>query len=294
MNLIKIYSYYPPVPVFGIDKVLSFFVNLVPEEDWKRLEDSCLNCEEKNCLNYCKQNPFLLNIEFEKIKTRNYNEAKSYIKEFKTGAFFSGMIPGIDIGMEYLYRYKFKKRLKSLYGFDYEKAEKIAKKHSTNVENEEKKNLLEGINDINENEIIECTLDEKKKNIEKNKKNIENKIDDGVTSGFKNTSSIIRGAFEIGSGFVKALPSIGRFIVSSTLKTVSWSLLPISCIGFGYWSKEKIDEDCNEILKIFEEAFTPLKFETLLSYIKSIRLAIINLEYIGKQLIKDDEEKKVI
>ena len=56
-------------------------------------------------------------------KSKSYGltreEAKEYMKGLKACAFFSGMIPGVDIGMEYFYKKKFKKKLKALYGFDY-------------------------------------------------------------------------------------------------------------------------------------------------------------------------------
>ena len=71
VNLVRIDSIYPPVPVFGIDNVLSFFENSVPEENWKELEKNCFKQDEKKCMEYCKKNPFLLNFDFKKIITRN-------------------------------------------------------------------------------------------------------------------------------------------------------------------------------------------------------------------------------
>ena len=270
-------------------------------------------------MKYCKKNPFLLNVDFEKINKRNKEEANSFLKYLKVEAIFSGIIPGVDIGMEYLYRYLFKKKLKSLYGFDYDKAENIVANNNlinkstetTIVENEEKEYILnelnsdtqqnlrktlnkEGINEIKEKETFKFTSDEynlRKFNKKEKENKIENRIENEVKNSIKNTAGIVRGVFEIAGGVVKAVPSVGRFIVSSSLKVVSWVLLPVSCIGFGTWSYFKIDKDCNKILKIFEEAFTPLKFETLYSYVKSLRLAIAYLDCIGKQLTKDDEEK---
>ena len=84
---------------------------------------------------------------------------------------------------------------------------------------------------------------------------------------------------------------ISRIGISSGLKIVSWAFLPITCIGFGTWSVLKVHKDCQKILKIYEEAFTPLKFETLLAYVKSYRLILRNLELIGKKLIEEDEEE---
>ena len=282
---------------------------------------------KKKCMEYCKKNPFLLNIDFKKIITRNREEANSFLKYLKAGAFFSGMVPGLDIGMEYFYRYKFKNKLKSLYGFDYDRAEKVIaynnlinnSTQTTIAENEEKEYLLnelnsdteqnlsktlnkEGINEIKEKETFKFTANDynlRKLNKEDKENKIENKIENEVKSSIKNTSGVVRGIFEIGSTVVKALPTAaseaastaGRFVVNSSLKVVSWVLLPVTCIGFGGWSVYKIDKDCNKILKIFEEAFTPLKFETLYFYVKSLKLAITYLHCIGKQLIKEDEEK---
>ena len=57
-----------------------------------------------------QKNPFLKNYsEFRKLNIRNQEEAKEYIKGLKACVFFSRMIPGIDIGMEYFYKNKFKK-----------------------------------------------------------------------------------------------------------------------------------------------------------------------------------------
>ena len=64
----------------------------------------------------------------ENLNKRNHDEAEQYLKNLKSGDFFSGMVPGLDIGMEYYYKYLFKEKLKSLYGFDYEQAEKVLNK----------------------------------------------------------------------------------------------------------------------------------------------------------------------
>ena len=129
VNLVRNYSL--DVPVFGIDKVLAFFSETVPNENWEILEKYCFQRDEKKCKEYCLKNPFLRYYsEFEKINTRNKAEAKDYLKGLKAGAFFTGMIPGLDIGMEYFYKNKFKCKLKALYGFDYDQAKKIVKGES--------------------------------------------------------------------------------------------------------------------------------------------------------------------
>ena len=115
-----------PILPFGIEQLLSFFTKSVSKENWEELEKSCFKNEEENCKNLCKSNPFLKAYsEFDKIQLRNKEEALDFLKGLKAGAFFSGWVPGLDIGMEYYYRYKFKEKLKHLYGFDYEKAEKF-------------------------------------------------------------------------------------------------------------------------------------------------------------------------
>ena len=43
-----------PVPVFGIDKVLSYFKNSVKEEEWNELKKACKMNDEKNVKNYVK------------------------------------------------------------------------------------------------------------------------------------------------------------------------------------------------------------------------------------------------
>ena len=112
-----------PVPVFGIDKVLSYLSELVPEQNWVDLKKACDNRNEKECKELHKNNvPSKYYSEFENLKKINQEVAKDYLKRLKAGAFFSGMIPGLDIGLEYYYKYLFKQKLKSLYSFDYDKA----------------------------------------------------------------------------------------------------------------------------------------------------------------------------
>lgn len=65
------------------------------------------------------------------------------------------MIPGVDIGMEYYYKYLFKKKLKALYGFDYDQAEEAlkGKKPKKNSINEDEHCLIE--KDEDEKKILE-------------------------------------------------------------------------------------------------------------------------------------------
>ena len=112
-----------PVPVFGIDKVLSYLSELVPEQNWVDLKKACDNRNEKECKELHKNNvPSKYYSEFENLKKINQEVAKDYLNRLNAGAFFSGMIPGLDIGLEYYYKYLFKQKLKSLYSFDYDKA----------------------------------------------------------------------------------------------------------------------------------------------------------------------------
>ena len=84
----------------------------------------------------------------------------------------------------------------------------------------------------------------------------------------------------------------GRIAISGALKIASWVLFPITCIAFGAWSCANIHKDCHKILDIFEQAFTPLRFETLYAYIKSFRTAIKYLEYIGQKIIQDEDDEE--
>ena len=302
VNLCRNLSYDTPLPPFGLDKVISFFTDSVSKEDWEKLEKSCFRKEEENCINLCKNNAFLKAYsEFIKIQLRNKEEALSYLKGLKAGAFFSGWVPGLDIGMEYFYRYKFKEKLKHLYGFDFDKAENFSV-------------------------------------LEKNK--IEEEIDEEVYNTGRNTGSVIRGAGEIGGIVIKSLPTAGavatetgaltaeamsfatgagaiaskagtkivasigdkiaaetgakiaaKATVSSGLKIASWALLPVTCIAFGAWSCYNVHKDCHKILDIFDAAFASLRFETLYGYVKSFRTAIDYLENIVNKIMQDDEEE---
>ena len=257
VNLAREYTQENELPIFGIDKIMSFFQESVSKEEWNNLDKNCYLCDEKNCKKCCENNPFLRNYtDFEKIRTRNKKEAKEYLKGLQAGAFFSGWIPALDIGMEYYYRKIFKEKLKFLYGFDYEQAQ---------------------------NEL-------------------EKEIDEKICNTGRNTGAGVRGAFEIGSVIIKALPEAGtlaadastvslRLAVSTGLKTVSWILLPITVLASGTWSCYNISKDCENILEIFDKAFTRLRIDTLLIYSYMFQKAISYLEYIGKKIIDDDKEE---
>ena len=62
-----------------------------------------------------ENNPFLKKYSnLENLNIKNKKEALLYLKRLKAGAFFSGLIPFLDIGMEYAYRHLFKKKLNNL------------------------------------------------------------------------------------------------------------------------------------------------------------------------------------
>ena len=314
VNLVKNYSL--DVPVFGIDKLLAFFSETVSKENWDNLEKFCFRRDEEKCKEYCLNNPFLRYYsEFEKINTRNKGEANEYLKGLKAGAFFSGMIPVLDIGMEYFYKNKFKEKLKALYGFDYDKAEKIVNGEKEYILDEtsniDKSNLPNyGINEeeiklIQEKQIFKYNpkdFDIRTNNTKKEESDIDSEIDEKISNKGKNATSIIRGIGEIGSAILKFLPTAGQVTLESGaivtkagislgVKVASWVFLPITCLGFGTWSLIKVKSDCNKILDIFDKAFTPLRFETLFAYIKAFRNAISYLKLIGEKLNKDEEEE---
>ena len=159
--------------------------------------------------------------------------------------------------MEYYYRNLFKEKLKSLYGFDYEKAERISLSESSNLIKEGEKN-----------------------NIKKLENKIENKIDKNINNGGRNV-------FSVGKGLLT--------IASVVLRVVNISFLPITCIVGSYISFTNIEIDCLKMIKIFEDAYTPLKFETLNNYIETVTCAIEYLNIIGQKLKqKIDEENKEI
>lgn len=247
------------IPAFGLDQVISFFTEKVSEKDWELLEDSCNQNDEKNYLQFCETNPFLkFYSDFKKIKNRNKEEALSYLKYLKAGAFFSGWIPGFDLSMEYYYRELFLEKLKKLYGFNFEEAE-----NTLNDENNEIKRL---------NSLIEENI-------------ICDKIDKEISNKKRNIASLFGRSAQVG-GIVTQVGDIATQIaISTTIQVTSWILLPVTVICFGAWSCYNIHKDCIKILDIFDGAFAPLKFQTLLCYVHSFRKAIDYLDQISKNLL---------
>ena len=305
-------------PIFGIDKVLSSLSELVPEKDWNDLEEACLQNDKDKCKELLKKNYFLRYYsELDNLNKINLEEAKRYLKNLKAGAFFSGIIPGLDIGMEYYYKFLFKNKLKCLYGFDYTEAKEAVNKSKkkemkiksikgtdkSKIQNLEK--IIEDNNDsdneksdliLEEKELESNDRDDKSIDIKKEEEKIESKINEKIKSGGKNASSIFRGIFEAGGIVIKALPESGsifaRISINSGIKVVSWALLPVTCIGFGTWSVIKVHKDCKKMIQIFQEAFISLKCQTLSKYLESIKGTINHLKVLGEQLIEDDKKKE--
>ena len=92
----------------------------------------------------------------------------------------------------------------------------------------------------------------------------------------------------------KILKGFLRFITTGV--TVNGPFVPTLLINIimkgaamtGSWLLLK--KDCEKIIDIFYKAFTPLKFETLLSYIESFIIAIEYLQAIGKKISEESEE----
>ena len=100
--------------------------------------------------------------------------------------------------MEYFYRYKFKEKLKHLYGFDYDTAEKLVNNKTTQ----------DDISDT-KTQFTEEDFDERKNNIKLEESKIDLEIEEKVTNKGRNAGTIIRGAGEIGGIVIKALPTVG-------------------------------------------------------------------------------------
>ena len=282
MNLVRDETVEPNVPIFGFDKLLSFFTDLDPEENWYNLELSCKKRNEIDCKRYCKENHFLKYYsDFEVLNTKNKTEALNYLKGLKAGAFFSGLIPALDIGMEYLYRNLFQKKLKNLYGFDYDTAQKYADKEIVSDS---------PLNDNKEsNDVIRT--DTKINNIKEAEKNIDKNINKEVNNKTRNIISGIRGAGQAGEVAGQVLQITAQIALAEAVQISSLVLIPVVSLIFGAFSCYNIHTNCHKILDIFDRAFTPLKFETLLQYIHAYRKAIEYIKKTCNEIIEDDENE---
>ena len=248
VNLVRDNTNEIPVPVFGIDKVLSYFKNSIKEEEWNELKKVCKMRNEKKCKELCENIPYLrMCSDFIKLNKKNKEEAENYLKGLKNKAFFSGMVPFFDMGFEYIYRYKFLKKLKTLYGFDYEEAKKVLNINDSliknNFDDEEQNNKLlndETINNLESKEIntsfnndkydLNSTIILDKEDLEKKMENIKreeeettSKIKDNINNAGKNTVSIFRAIAETGGIFARLAIETGL----SFVKVISWTALPV-------------------------------------------------------------------
>lgn len=312
VNLVRDNTNEIPVPVFGIDKVLSYFKNSIKKEEWNELKKVCKMRNEKKCKELCENIPYLrMCSDFTKLNKKNKEEAENYLKGLKTKAFFSGMVPFFDMGFEYIYRYKFLKKLKTLYGFDYEEAKKVLNINDSliknNFDDEEQNNKLLNDETINNLELKEINtsfnndkydlnstiildkedLEKKMENIKREEEETTSKIKDNINNAGKNTVSIVRAIAETGGIFARLAIETGL----SFVKIISWTALPITLVPFGFLSRSKINSDCKKMIEIFEKAFTPLRFDILYNYIKSFIKAFDDLDLIGKKIVEDDKPK---
>ena len=275
VNLVQGNNEYP-VPIFGIDKVLSFFNELIPKENWEGLKESCLKQNVEKCIKYCQSNLFLKNYsQFEIIKERNRVKALNYLNELRTGAFLTGLLPLADLGMEYLYRHLFTEKLKLLYGFGYDEAELIIQRNSKTKLNMNSFDSEEKIPILSSQRINNVEIKTDINNNNKMEQKIENQIDKEVNNKLRNTISVLRVGASFGIKFAFSIPA---------------------SVFFGWLSQNNIDNDCHKILEIFEKAYTPLRFKTLNSYVVSFMKAIQYLDGRGKEIVLEankDEENEI-
>ena len=98
-----------------------------------------------------------------------------------------------------------------------------------------------------------------------------------ISNEVRNAISVIRGIGEFCLG-------AGKIAASTSLKVVSWAMLPVTIIGCSTISCININNDCLKILDIFDKAFEPRRFEILLSYIKYFRDTVDHLKKINQKM----------
>ena len=98
-----------------------------------------------------------------------------------------------------------------------------------------------------------------------------------ISNEVRNAVAVIRsvGEFVLGAG---------KMAASTSLKVVSWAMLPVTIIGCSTISCININDDCLKILDIFDKAFEPRRFEILLSYIKYFRDTVDHLKKINQKM----------
>ena len=176
------------------------------------------------------------------------------------------------------YKSLFKNKLKVLYGFDYETAEKKINCKNENVIN---KNLIEEYTKLKEknknnfikNESESSPLIEVNKNIDYQIKTKCNEIKTILLKFLKETVDV-------------AVPVAG-FALKKGIKTIGFVFIPITTIVSIIWSKYNIEKDCKIYLDIFEKAFSELKFEVLEHYVNAFIEVINKLDNMGKNLVNN-------
>ena len=273
VNLVEDYSL--KVPIFGINDVLSYFKNSVSDNDWKALKE---NCEKKNCENckeLCKRNPFLKKFEkIDIINEINKYVALEYLESLKFKSYFISIIPIIDLISEVSFKNLFKKKLKVLYGFDYETAEK---KVNSNYKNNMNKNIIEEYAKIKVKENNNFIKNESDSPLIEINKNIDDKI--------KKCSQIKTKIVKLFKRSADVIIPVTGFVLKQGVKTIGFGFLPITTVISIFWNKYNIESDCKKYLEIYEEAFSKLKFEVLEHYINAFIDVINNLDNIGKNLV---------
>ena len=275
VNLVEDFSL--NVPVFGIDEVLSFFKNSVPEKDWESLRENCQNKDIEKCQDLCKKNPFLKKFaKIDKINERNKYKAEEYLNQLKIATLFSSAIPFIDMASEKVYKILFKNRLETLYGLKCEKAEEKL----NNTKKSFTENLIEVYSKLKEKEENSSFIqNENQTPINKVKNNINNSIDSKCNHYRKIILNLLKRSADV------ALPVVG-FTAKTSLKTASIVFFPITTVVAEIWSRYNLDKECRIYLDIFDKAFTKIKFEVLEHYVNSFIEIINKLDSIGKNLVK--------
>ena len=79
VNLLRDNTNEIPVPVFGIDKVLSYFKNSIKKEEWNELRKVCKMGDEKKCKELCENIPYLrMCSDFIKLNKKIYKSVQQF------------------------------------------------------------------------------------------------------------------------------------------------------------------------------------------------------------------------
>ena len=288
VNLIEDYSL--KVPVFGIDEVFDFFKNSVSERSWQELKQTCKIRDADKCKELCKNNPFLKKFwDIDEINEINKIEAKKYIEILKINTFFTGSIPFLDMLSETGYRYFFKRKLKVLYGFEYEEAQRNSGVKNSVLEDKnmnEEELKLKAVDNIYINNNDQMTQIFDQENFENLKGNNTKKLEKNINEEINDKCNKIKNyLMNTGKRSLDIAVPLAEYTIKQGFKTVSCIFLPITMIGSGIWSIYNINKDCQKYLDIFDKAFTPLRFKVLDNYINAFIEVIDDLSNKGKKLV---------